>query len=56
MKSIWWTVALLVLAGMSVLANKVLAKGPAAYAGAAVAISGHAGEIQLPAFAHKNLR
>jgi len=56
MKSIWWTVALLVLAGISVLANKVLAKDQPHTHGAAIAISGNAGEIHVPAVAHKSPR
>jgi uncharacterized protein YggE len=56
MKSIWWTVALLVLAGISVLANKVLANDQPQTQGAGIAISGNAGEIHLPDVAPKNLR
>jgi hypothetical protein len=48
MKSIWWTIAMVVLAGISLLANKTLAENQPHTNGTAISISGHASEICVP--------
>jgi hypothetical protein len=48
MKSIWWTIAVLVLAAISLLANKVLAQDLPHTNGTAITIIGGIGQICIP--------
>jgi hypothetical protein len=48
MKSIWWTIAMLGLAAISLLANKVLAEDLPHTNGTAITIVGSIGEICVP--------
>lgn len=45
MKSIWWTIAMLVLAGVSLLANKTLAGDQPHMNGAAITVNGNASSV-----------
>jgi hypothetical protein len=47
MKSIWWTIAMLVLAGISLLANKTLAESQPHTNGTAITINGSASFVPL---------
>ena len=48
MKSIWWTIAMLVLAAISLLANKVLAEDQPNTNGTAITIKGSISQICVP--------
>ena len=48
MKSIWWTIAMLVLAASSLLANKVLAEDQPHTNGTAITMLGGIGQICVP--------
>lgn len=45
MKSIWWTIAMLVLAAISLLANKAFAQDQPHTHGAAITINGNTSEV-----------
>jgi len=48
MKSVWWTIAMLVLAAISLPANKALAKDQPHTNGTAITIIGSIGQICVP--------
>jgi uncharacterized protein YggE len=48
MKSIWWTIAMLVLAAITLLANKVFAQDQPRTHGAAITINGNTSEVRAP--------